>query len=295
MKTVADTPQAGAQAQQDAAPAAVERAVEQPQAEAKVVEAAPVEEQATEPAPSDAEQTVPASGTVVAADAAPADGNDVAMTEAPEAPAETAVAAEPEAPASDSVQVAAEPEAPAQAAAPEPTVSVEAVESEKGQLFVAGTSNPGSSVRVYVGKDYVGDTKANPEGRWLVEADKPLEVGQHDVRADQVEEAKGDVVARAEVTFEREEDDVILVPVAAAEETASENVAAPRKTPNVIIRRGDNLWRISQRLYGKGVRYTTIYQANKDQIRDPDLIYPGQIFITPKADESWGETDAPVN
>ncbi|MEG9526249.1 MAG: LysM peptidoglycan-binding domain-containing protein [Hyphomicrobiales bacterium] len=47
------------------------------------------------------------------------------------------------------------------------------------------------------------------------------------------------------------------------------------------ITRGDNLWRISQRTYGRGERYTVIYDANQNQIRDPDLIYPGQIFVLP--------------
>ncbi|MGU3329809.1 LysM peptidoglycan-binding domain-containing protein [Methylobacterium mesophilicum] len=47
------------------------------------------------------------------------------------------------------------------------------------------------------------------------------------------------------------------------------------------ITRGDNLWRISQRTYGRGERYTVIYDANQGQIRDPDRIYPGQIFILP--------------
>lgn len=51
----------------------------------------------------------------------------------------------------------------------------------------------------------------------------------------------------------------------------------------VIIRRGDSLWRISRRVYGRGVRYSTIYLANQDQIRDPDLILPGQVFRVPDA------------
>jgi nucleoid-associated protein YgaU len=52
-----------------------------------------------------------------------------------------------------------------------------------------------------------------------------------------------------------------------------------------IVSRGDNLWRISQRIYGKGVRYTVIYGANQDQIRNPDLIYPGQVFVLPSQEE----------
>lgn len=50
----------------------------------------------------------------------------------------------------------------------------------------------------------------------------------------------------------------------------------------VIIRRGDTLWQISRRVYGQGVRYTTIYLANQEQINNPDLIEPGQIFGVPE-------------
>ncbi|HHI81647.1 MAG TPA: LysM peptidoglycan-binding domain-containing protein [Rhizobiales bacterium] len=49
----------------------------------------------------------------------------------------------------------------------------------------------------------------------------------------------------------------------------------------VVIQPGNNLWNIARVIYGKGIQYTVIYEANKNQIRNPDLIYPGQIFITP--------------
>ncbi len=52
-----------------------------------------------------------------------------------------------------------------------------------------------------------------------------------------------------------------------------------------IVSRGDSLWRISQRVYGQGIRYTVIYGANDTQIRDPDLIYPGQVFVLPSERE----------
>ncbi|MFT4183856.1 MAG: LysM peptidoglycan-binding domain-containing protein [Rhizobium sp.] len=53
-------------------------------------------------------------------------------------------------------------------------------------------------------------------------------------------------------------------------------------TNAVIIRRGDTLWQISRRIYGAGVRYTTIYLANEDKINNPDRILPGQVFGLPK-------------
>jgi nucleoid-associated protein YgaU len=64
----------------------------------------------------------------------------------------------------------------------------------------------------------------------------------------------------------------------------SEQVAPAVDKPKdgrVVIQPGNNLWRISRVLYGSGNKYVTLYQANKDQIRDPDMIYPGQIFKTP--------------
>ena len=49
-----------------------------------------------------------------------------------------------------------------------------------------------------------------------------------------------------------------------------------------MVQPGNTLWRIARDTYGRGVQYTVIYGANKDQIRDPDLIYPGQIFTLPE-------------
>ncbi|MDR6757344.1 nucleoid-associated protein YgaU [Mycoplana sp. BE70] len=59
---------------------------------------------------------------------------------------------------------------------------------------------------------------------------------------------------------------------------------------SVIIRRGDTLWQIARRVYGQGVRYTSIYLANEDQITNPDRILPGQIFGVP--DEAMPEAEA---
>jgi nucleoid-associated protein YgaU len=53
------------------------------------------------------------------------------------------------------------------------------------------------------------------------------------------------------------------------------------KIDTTVVSRGDSLWRISRETYGRGARYSVIYQANQTQIRDPDLIYPGQIFVLP--------------
>ena len=49
----------------------------------------------------------------------------------------------------------------------------------------------------------------------------------------------------------------------------------------VLVQPGNSLWRLARRTYGSGLRYTDIYDANRDQIRDPNLIYPGQVFVLP--------------
>jgi hypothetical protein len=67
-------------------------------------------------------------------------------------------------------------------------------------------------------------------------------------------------------------------------ETAKKPAAEKDKlVSHVVIQPGNNLWNISRVIYGKGVAYTTIYQANKEQIKNPNRIYPGQIFDTPGA------------
>ena len=175
------------------------------------------------------------------------------------------------------------------APAAEPKVTVDAVEVEGGKTFVAGSAKTSAPVRVYVDDKPIGQAKPGEGGRWLLETPNAIEPGRRVVRADQLETDSGKVVARAEVPFERTADVAALAPVVAGGggaggASADGNVPSPQ---NVIIRRGDNLWSISRRLYGRGVRFSTIYEANNDQIRNPDLIYPGQTFVLPAGDSSW--------
>ncbi len=53
------------------------------------------------------------------------------------------------------------------------------------------------------------------------------------------------------------------------------------KIATTVVSRGDSLWRISRVTYGEGMRYAVVYKANRDQIRNPNRIYPGQIFVLP--------------
>jgi nucleoid-associated protein YgaU len=172
---------------------------------------------------------------------------------------------------------------------PTPAVTVDAVEADpEGGLYIAGTARTPGPVRIYLNDRLLGEAKPGPEGKWLHEGVRKLEPGKYSVRADQVSPESGEVIVRAEVTFEREADVVALAPAAEiggpAGAEASGAIAQPA---TVIIRRGDNLWTISRRWYGRGIRYSAIYEANADQIRDPHWIYPGQVFVMPKGDANW--------
>ncbi|WP_193371097.1 LysM peptidoglycan-binding domain-containing protein [Pelagibius marinus] len=135
---------------------------------------------------------------------------------------------------------------------------------ELGRVTVGGRAAHGSRLRIYLDNQLVGETVAGPDGRWSHSPEDPVAEGLHALRVDRVAQ-DGSVLARVETPFSRE-----AVRVAQADEEF------------VIVQPGNSLWRIARRTYGEGLRYTVIYQANKDQIRDPDLIYPGQVFEVPK-------------
>lgn len=71
------------------------------------------------------------------------------------------------------------------------------------------------------------------------------------------------------------------MPPAVSEAVATTAPALEATQGSVIIRRGDTLWQISRRVYGRGVRFSTIYLANQEQISDPNRIWPGQVFRVP--------------
>ncbi len=191
-------------------------------------------------------------------------------------------------------QAGATPPAPAPAQpAPRAEIKIVTVESEDGKLFVSGQAAPGATVRLYLNESMIAPGSAGGDGKLSFSIGSGVRPGDYRIRLDDVDPVSGQVKSRAEVGFN------VPAQVAAAEPAAP--VAAPQDAPKpaseaqvaaagtvvipnintAIVSRGDNLWRISQRIYGQGVRYTVIYGANQDQIRNPNLIYPGQVFVLP--------------
>ena len=90
--------------------------------------------------------------------------------------------------------------------------------------------------------------------------------------------------------FMRYADGIVLEPIVTATSGAAPVLTDASLAPSpyyVIIRRGDNLSRIARRNYGRGIKYEAIYAANRDSIRNPHWIFPGQVFVVPTRDRSW--------
>ena len=135
---------------------------------------------------------------------------------------------------------------------------------EKGKVAVGGRAPEGSRVQLYLDNKPVGGAKPDEMGVWRVELGEEVKPKRYRMRIDQIG-PEGRVAARIESPFF----------------PAGPISGLPRDAV-VFVQPGNSLWRIARRTYGGGVQYTLIYEANRDQIRDPDLIYPGQVFVLPK-------------
>lgn len=134
---------------------------------------------------------------------------------------------------------------------------------EAGNLRLNGQANPGNQAIVYLNNESIGRSDVSADSAWELRPENPVVPGLYTLRVDEIGDNK--VVARIELPFSR---------AAPLTDLKSEDY--------VIVQPGNSLWRISRRILGEGTAYTVIYEANKDQIRDVDLIYPGQVFAIPK-------------
>lgn len=160
------------------------------------------------------------------------------------------------------------PPPPRPIAAPAPIqaqgqISIDVVDYDKaGRVVLSGKAQPEGEVRIYLDNRIIGETPSG-SGQWKLTPKDDVAVGNYTLRADLLG-AGGRVVARVELPFQRA--------------AVTPEVLAGGK---VVVQPGHSLWRIARQAYGGGVLYTLIYTANAEQIRDPDLIYPGQVFQVP--------------
>jgi nucleoid-associated protein YgaU len=136
-----------------------------------------------------------------------------------------------------------------------------------GQIRLSGEAPPGAPVRIYVDNQPSAEVTVEPSGKWTTLLDRELAPGDYTLRLDQLG-SDGAPVARLETPFTR---------------VRQPPVAGQAQVDYVIVQPGNSLWRIARRLFGQGFKYVHLYDANQAQIRDPDLIYPGQVFEVPAA------------
>lgn len=142
---------------------------------------------------------------------------------------------------------------------------------EEGEVALSGRGTPAAQVMVYLDNAPISSTVLDSAGQWKTDLTN-VDPGVYTLRIDQLDTG-GKVVSRLETPFQRENRERLIEQVAASAEPARVNV--------ITVQPGYTLWAIARSRYGQGVLYVQVFEANRDKIRDPDLIYPGQVFQLP--------------
>lgn len=140
--------------------------------------------------------------------------------------------------------------------------------SDSGKVELSGRGTSDGFVRVYLDNKPVTTSRIEADGSWGTDLPE-VDTGVYTLRIDEVD-AEGNVTSRVETPFKREDETLL-----------AEATQAGKLVQAVTVQPGYTLWGISRRNYGEGIEYVRIFEANRDRIRDPDLIYPGQVFSIP--------------
>ncbi len=135
--------------------------------------------------------------------------------------------------------------------------------NDEGSFKVEGMAKKNSTVNLYMNNKLVSKVVTDANGFWTVDTKFELSKSKQVIRADMLS-SKGKVAKRVEYNF---------TPVLFDGENAM-----------TVIKKGDCLWNIAVREYGRGTDYVIIFEANKKQIKDPNKIYVGQVFSVVKKD-----------
>ena len=211
-----------------------------------------------------ARPTVTANEVIVAdatgADATGADATDADATgaKATMADAAKAYAAIPEL----TVAARENPKAKSQIAALAPSAIVW---RDASRILISGTSRGGVRVTINDAKGQFGEALVLVDGGWQVAGSLDMDIAVHQLRFALFDDAN-QVIARYDL------------PVKARDLAKGQD-----GSPLVVVKKGDMLWRIAYHQLGEGVKYVDIVRRNKQDITDPDLIYPKQIFAVPQS------------
>jgi nucleoid-associated protein YgaU len=147
---------------------------------------------------------------------------------------------------------------------PDETLSLDSVSfASGGDVVLSGRGPPDAPLLIFANARVVGTGRVRSDGRWRADASALRDPGDYTLRVAALDDAG-------------EEIDSVTSPFVRPGREAAE--VGPGE---VLIQPGDTLWGVAQNLYGSGARYTVIYGANRAAIRDPNLIYPGQILTAP--------------
>ena len=176
-------------------------------------------------------------------------------------------------------------------------VAIQSVEADAtGGLIAKGSAGPNATVRFYLNGANVADARTQSDGRWSLTIKRGMTPGGYMMRADEVNPRDASVVASSDTPFDYPAGPASTgtpapptsspataeaVPASAGQPPTTADVVVDR-VETALVRPGHTLWALSQNYYGDPTRYPVIYEANKWEIHNPNLIYPGEVFVVPK-------------
>jgi nucleoid-associated protein YgaU len=171
-------------------------------------------------------------------------------------------------------------------------VAIQSVEAEApGGLVAKGSAQPNTTLRLYLNQADVAEAKTQSDGRWSLTIKSGMSPGGYVVQADEINPSGATIVASANTPFDYPDMPTPPALQAAATPASAEPTSAPSPADPVVasiqtkrVVTGHTLWALSQTYYGDPTRYPTIVEANRAQIRNPNVIFPGQVFVVPKSD-----------
>ncbi len=143
-----------------------------------------------------------------------------------------------------------------------------------GEVQLSGRASGEGEVQIYIDNTPVTTSPVLEGGDWRTDL-PDVDTGVYTLRIDELDD-EGQVVSRIETPFKREEAEDVAA--ALSDQTEEEGFEVAVKT----VQPGATLWAIAQENFGDGIMYVAVFEANRDLIKDPDLIYPGQIFRIPE-------------
>ena len=145
--------------------------------------------------------------------------------------------------------------------------------TDQGDVSLGGRALGEGFVRVYLDDKPVTTSRIEADGSWRT-ALPQVDTGVYTLRVDELDDA-GEVTSRVETPFLREDPEVLAEAVGDAPEGSLVNA------PSMTVQPGATLWAIAREKYGEGRLYVKVFEANRGSIKDPDMIFPGQVFDLP--------------